>query len=93
MSGFIVDFTPYDVVVLDYAGDLWSEQTKANFVNYVKNGGGLVVYHACPVQHPRLVPGECFYPAGGNAFCSITCYVYRVFGGRVCGSNGFYRRR
>jgi uncharacterized protein len=52
MSGFIVDFSPYDVVVLDYAGDMWPEQTKANFVNYVKNGGGLVVYHACSNAFP-----------------------------------------
>jgi type 1 glutamine amidotransferase len=46
MSGFIVDFTPYDVVVLDYAGDKWPEETRNNFVSYVSNGGGVVVYHA-----------------------------------------------
>lgn len=46
MSGFIVDFSPYDVVVLDYNGDDWPNQTKDNFVDYVKNGGGVVVYHA-----------------------------------------------
>ena len=52
MSGFIVDFTPYDVVVLDYNGDDWPEQTKTNFVNYVKNGGGVVVYHAADNAFP-----------------------------------------
>jgi type 1 glutamine amidotransferase len=46
MSGFIVDFSPYNVVVLDYNGDEWPEETKNNFVRYVKNGGGVVVYHA-----------------------------------------------
>ncbi len=46
MSNFILDFTPYDLVVLDYNGDEWPEQTKTNFVNFVKNGGGVVVYHA-----------------------------------------------
>jgi type 1 glutamine amidotransferase len=46
MSGFLVDFTPYDVVVLDYAGDPWPQQTRDNFVRYVREGGGVVVYHA-----------------------------------------------
>ena len=40
MSDFIIDFKTYDVVVLDYNGDEWPEQTKINFVNYVENGGG-----------------------------------------------------
>ena len=52
MSGFIVDFSPYDVVVLDYYGDDWPNQTKDNFVNYVKNGGGVVVYHAADNAFP-----------------------------------------
>lgn len=46
MSEFIVDFTPYDVVVLDYNGDHWPEQTRQNFLSYVEGGGGVVVYHA-----------------------------------------------
>lgn len=46
MSGFIIDFSPYDVVVLDYTGDSWPVETQENFVSYVKNGGGVVVYHA-----------------------------------------------
>ncbi len=46
MSEFIIDFTPFDVVVLDYTGDDWPEETRNNFVTYVENGGGVVVYHA-----------------------------------------------
>jgi len=46
MSGFNPEFTRYDVVVVDYNGDAWPEKTKAAFVDYVKNGGGVVVYHA-----------------------------------------------
>lgn len=46
MSGFVLDFTPYDLVVLDYNGDAWPEQTNLNFLEYVQNGGGVVVYHA-----------------------------------------------
>ena len=52
MSGFIVDFSPYDVVVLDYTGDDWPEETRNNFVNYVQNGGGVVVYHAANNAFP-----------------------------------------
>ena len=46
MSGFQVDFGKYDLVVLDYNGDSWSEPMKAAFLEYVNNGGGVVVYHA-----------------------------------------------
>lgn len=46
MSGFILDFTPYDLVVLDYNGDAWPDKTNENFLRYVQNGGGVVVYHA-----------------------------------------------
>lgn len=46
MSSFIIDFKPYDLVVLDYNGDSWPEETKKGFVEFVNNGGGVVVYHA-----------------------------------------------
>ena len=52
MSEFIIDFSLYDVVVLDYNGDEWPEETKNNFVEYVKNGGGVVVYHASDNAFP-----------------------------------------
>lgn len=46
MSKFIIDFTPYQLVVLDYNGDSWPEETNHRFLTYVQNGGGVVVYHA-----------------------------------------------
>lgn len=46
MSSFNPDFSAYDLVVLDYNGDLWPEKTQKDFVEYVKNGGGVVIYHA-----------------------------------------------
>jgi len=46
MSSFVVDFDKYGVVVLDYNGDAWPEQTNDNFMKYVQNGGGVVIYHA-----------------------------------------------
>ncbi len=48
MSGFKPEFAAYDVVVSNYQGDAWPEETKQALVDYVKNGGGLVIYHfAC----------------------------------------------
>jgi len=52
MSGFIVDFSPYALVVLDYNGDHWPEETKNRFIQYVQNGGGIVVYHAADNSFP-----------------------------------------
>ena len=48
MSGFKPNFAAYDVVVSNYQGDEWPEETKKAFVEYVKGGGGVVIYHfAC----------------------------------------------
>ena len=52
MSGFIVDFSSYKLVVLDYNGDHWPEETKNRFIQYAKNGGGIVVYHAADNPFP-----------------------------------------
>lgn len=46
MNAFNPDFTKYNIVVIDYNGESWSDKTKTAFVNYVNNGGGVVVYHA-----------------------------------------------
>lgn len=46
MSGFQPKFTDYHVVVSNYNGDLWTEETQKSFVDYVENGGGFVVVHA-----------------------------------------------
>jgi type 1 glutamine amidotransferase len=46
MSDFRPPFDAYDVVVSNYNGDPWSEQTKQALVDYVSGGGGLVIYHA-----------------------------------------------
>ena len=52
MSKFDPKFSNYDVIVLDYNGDSWSDKTKKDFVDYVKNGGGVVVYHAADNSFP-----------------------------------------
>ncbi|HWA86922.1 MAG TPA: ThuA domain-containing protein [Opitutus sp.] len=45
LSGFQPDFAPYAAVVVVYEGDEWPAATKAAFVDYMKNGGGLVAIH------------------------------------------------
>jgi len=46
MADFKPDFTKYDVVVMNYNGDAWPEETKKAFEQYVADGGGLVIFHA-----------------------------------------------
>jgi len=46
MSTFSPDFSKYRLVVIDYSGDSWSETVRNSFVEYVNNGGGVVIYHA-----------------------------------------------
>jgi type 1 glutamine amidotransferase len=53
MNTFNPDFAKYNVVVLDYNGDSWSDKTKASFVEYVNNGGGVVFYHAANNSFPE----------------------------------------
>lgn len=52
MSTFNPDFSKFKLVVLDYNGDSWSDKTNAAFLLYVKNGGGVVVYHAANNSFP-----------------------------------------
>ena len=46
MGKFNPDFSKYNLVVVDYNGDSWNEKTKTAFVDFVINGGGVVIYHA-----------------------------------------------
>ena len=52
MENFSVDFSKYKLVVLDYNGDSWSADMNAAFMNYVRGGGGVVVYHAADNSFP-----------------------------------------
>jgi type 1 glutamine amidotransferase len=52
MSDFKPDFSKYQVVVLDYNGDPWPEETNKAFEAYVSGGGGVVVYHAADNSFP-----------------------------------------
>jgi len=46
MANFKPAFADYNVIVLDYEGDDWPQETKAAFVEYVKSGGGVVIFHS-----------------------------------------------
>ena len=52
MSGFHPDFAAYDVVVSNYNGLAWPDETKAAFEKYVRDGGGFVSYHAADNAFP-----------------------------------------
>lgn len=53
MSGFKPDFAAYDVVVSNYAGASWPEETQKALVDYVSGGGGLVIYHFACAAFPK----------------------------------------
>lgn len=46
MDTFSPDFSSHQLVVLNYNGDDWSATTQKAFLDYVRNGGGVVFYHA-----------------------------------------------
>jgi type 1 glutamine amidotransferase len=46
MSVFKPDFSKYKVVVSNYNGQPWPEETNAAFEKFVREGGGFVSYHA-----------------------------------------------
>lgn len=46
MSNFNPDFASYQLVVLDYNGDRWPEETERSFLDFVEKGGGVIIYHA-----------------------------------------------
>ena len=60
MSTFNPDFSKYKLVVLDYNdqnpggknGDAWTGKTNTAFLEFVENGGGVVVYHAADNAFP-----------------------------------------
>ena len=53
MSAFRPKFSEYGVVISNYNGDEWSEATKADLIQYVGQGGGLVIVHAANNSFPK----------------------------------------
>ena len=52
-SKFNPMFVDYDVLVMNYNGADWPEETQKRFVDFVHNGGGVVIYHAANNSFPR----------------------------------------
>ena len=45
-SGFKPDFAKYDVITMNYTGDRWPKETDDALEKFVREGGGLVIFHA-----------------------------------------------
>jgi len=53
LSGFKPNFDAYDVVVSNYNGAPWPEETQKALEEYMAGGGGLVVIHAADNAFPQ----------------------------------------
>jgi type 1 glutamine amidotransferase len=53
LKSFRPKFDDYKVVISNYNGEPWSDETKADFEKYVKNGGGFVCVHAADNSFPE----------------------------------------
>ena len=53
MSRFQPKFSNYAVVISNYNGDLWSEKTQSDLVEFVRGGGGFVVVHSADNAFPK----------------------------------------
>jgi len=52
-SGFVPKFADYKLVLSNYNGDPWCAAAQEGLVEYVKNGGGLLVVHAANNSFPQ----------------------------------------
>jgi len=52
-AGFKPDFARYQVVLSNYNGADWPKETEQALVDFVKNGGGLVIVHAADNSFPN----------------------------------------
>ena len=53
LATFKPNFADYDVIISNYNGADWSPETMQAFEEYMKNGGGFVVYHAADNSFPN----------------------------------------
>ena len=97
LKAFKPNFAAYQLVVLDYSGDDWPSSTQKAFTAYVKNGGGVVVYHSANNTFPKWPEyNEIIGLAGwGERTDKAGPYVYwkdgkevRDAGPGVCGYHG-----
>jgi HEAT repeat protein/type 1 glutamine amidotransferase len=65
MDGFRPVFADYDVIVANYTGDSWPQATQEDLEAYMKNGGGLVIFHAADNAFPRWAEWNKMIALGG----------------------------
>ena len=53
MDSFKPDFAKYDVIVSNYTGAEWPKETRDALVEYMENGGGMVIFHAADNAFPK----------------------------------------
>ncbi|HVN57690.1 MAG TPA: ThuA domain-containing protein [Bacteroidales bacterium] len=53
MGAFNPGFSGYNLVVVDFNGDDWSDRTRASFVEFVKGGGGAIITQAAGSAFPN----------------------------------------
>jgi uncharacterized protein len=64
-AAFRPKFKDYQVVVSNYNGDLWPEQTRSDFVEFVTHGGGFVAVHAADNAFPEWPEYNAMIGLGG----------------------------
>ncbi len=68
MSSFSPNFSNYAAIVMVYEGAEWPEATKLAFVDYMKNGGGLVTIHDTDNAFPYWTEWNQMIGVGGWGF-------------------------
>ncbi|WP_242631798.1 family 16 glycoside hydrolase [Rubripirellula amarantea] len=58
-------FTDYDLILSNYNGPSWSEETKAAFVDFVSGGGAFVAVHAADNAFPDWIAYNRMVGVGG----------------------------
>ena len=64
MSGFVLDFSPYQLVVLDYNGDSWPEETNRRIVDIISDVNMAYSEHARRYLADTGLPKERTYVTG-----------------------------
>jgi type 1 glutamine amidotransferase len=64
-AAFRPKFKDYQVVVSNYNGELWPEQTRSDFAEFVSHGGGFVAVHAADNAFPEWPEYNAMIGVGG----------------------------
>lgn len=89
MSSFKPDFSRYRVVLLNYNGDAWPQETNNAFEKFVRVGGGVVSVHAADNAFPEWLDFNKMIGLGGwgNRSEKNGPYVYYNDDGKLVKDN------